>query len=337
MGLAMARFFGSFVLVAVALCTGTASAQQWAEKMFKERGVDFGAVPRAAKIEHEFLITNPYKEDVHIAHVRSSCGCTQPRIVTETIKPGETGKILAAFNTHAFTGQRGATVTVTIDRPQWAEVQLQVKGYIRTDVVLNPNYVNFGSVSEGAAGNKKVQIQYAGRNDWQITGVKSNSPYVTAEVKEVSRGGGRVAYELDVKLADNAPQGYLADELVLTTNDRRATKFPVKVEGRIVPELAVSPAALLLGHLQPGQEVTKQIVVKSAEPFRIVDIRASEQGFQFKPSADAKAVHLVPMTFTVPNKPGKVSCTIEIVTDKNDNQTVTLPVTCEIGAPLAGR
>ena len=84
------------------------------------------------------------------------------------------------------------------------------------------------------------------------------------------------------------------DQLTLTTNDRRSTQFPVIVEGRIVPELAVSPASLLLGTLQPGQEIKKQIVVKGAEPFKIVDIRCQEQGFHFQPSDEVKVVHLVP-------------------------------------------
>lgn len=333
MGLAMGRVICTLV---VALAASTASAQQWADKMFNERSINFGAVPRAAKIEHDFIVTNPYNEEVHIAYVRSSCGCTQPRIEGDTLKPNESGKIVAAFNTHAFTGQRGATVTVTFDRPRWAEVQLQVKGYIRTDVVLNPNYVNFGSVAEGQPSEKKVQIDYAGRSDWQITGVKSNSPFVTAQITETRREGGRVGYELDVKLAEGAPKGYLNDQLTLLTNDHRAMQFPVSVEGRIVPELTVSPAALMLGNVQPGQEITRQIVVKGIAPFKIVDIRCDEQGFSFQPTDEAKTVHLVPVKFVVPNKPGKSSCKIEIVTDKGDQQTVTLPVTCEIGAPLAG-
>ncbi len=142
---------------------------------------------------------------------------------------------------------------------------------------------------------------------------------------------------MDVKLADDAPKGYLKDQLILVTNDRRARQFPVNVEGRIVPELTVSPAMLMLGSLQPGQKVTKQVVVKGAEPFKIVDIRCDQQGFSFNPQDDAKALHLVPVTFEVPNTPGKISCKIEIVTDMDDQKTVTLPVTAEIGAPLAGK
>ena len=123
------------------------------------------AVPRAAKVEYQFMLTNTFRDDVHIAAVRSSCGCTQPRVVKDTLKSHEQGAILCEFNTHAFSGQHGARVTVTIDRPQYAEVELQVRGYIRTDVVLDPGQVNLGSVAQGKTAEKKINIQYAGRGN----------------------------------------------------------------------------------------------------------------------------------------------------------------------------
>jgi hypothetical protein len=302
--------------------------------MFSERSIDFGAVPRAAKVEHEFVITNPFKEEVHIAAVRSSCGCTEPRIVGDTLKSWEKGKVVAAFNTDGFTGQRSATVTVTIDRPQWAEVRLHVRGYIRTDVVLNPSQVNFGSVPEGDASDKKIRIRYAGRGDWKITGAKTDVPYLSATVNELDRSGGQVGYELEVKLAGDAPAGYLNDRIMLTTNDGRG-QFPVLVEGRIVPQLTVSPAALSVGTVQPGEKVTKQIVVKGAKPFKIVDIQCDNEAFRFEPSQEAKILHLVPLVFEAPQKPGKVTAKIEIVTDLDKQPSATLSASGEVAAPLA--
>ena len=70
--------------------------------------------------------------------VRSSCGCTMPSVTQATVKTHETSAILAVFNTKAFLGQRGGTVTVTIDKPFHAEVQLVVRGFIRGDVMLTP-------------------------------------------------------------------------------------------------------------------------------------------------------------------------------------------------------
>ncbi|HTM55269.1 MAG TPA: DUF1573 domain-containing protein [Pirellulales bacterium] len=325
---------------ALALClsASVASAQQWAEKMFSERAFDFGSVAKAGKVEHQFVITNLYKDDVHIASVRSSCGCTQPRIGNkDTLKSHEQGAIIAAFNTRAFSGQRGATVTVTIDRPMYAEVTLNVRGYIRTDVVLDPNQVSFGSVSEGNSAHKKVRIEYAGRNDWKILGTKIASPYLSADVKEIGRNGNRTSYELDVELKPGAPAGYLQNQILVTTNDRRGTEFPVNVEGLIVADLTVSPTALMLGTLQPGQTVTKQLVVKGSKDFKIVEIRCHNDAFRFQPSDEAKAVHLVPMTFEAGDKLGNVNEKIEIVTDLGDHKTVELTAMGQISAPLAGK
>jgi len=48
--------------------------------------------------------------------------------------------------------------------------------------------------------------------------------------------------------------------------------MPVLVEGRIVSGITVSPASLFMGVLQPGEQVTKQLVIKGKKPFRILSI-----------------------------------------------------------------
>src|SRR3954447_17936964 len=83
----------SFALV-VSL-TASASAQQWAQKMFATTKHDFGTVARGAKAEFEFELENVFKEDIHIASVSSSCGCTSPSITKETLKTYEKGAIIA--------------------------------------------------------------------------------------------------------------------------------------------------------------------------------------------------------------------------------------------------
>ncbi len=315
------------VACVISVCAATASAQQWAENMFSERSHDFGSVPRSAKVEHQFVVTNLYKDDVHIAGVRSSCGCTQPRILKDTLKTHEKGAIVAAFNTHAFSGQRGARVTVTIDRPKWAEIQLDVHGYIRTDLTLEPGEVNLGSVPEGQTADQKIQITHYGDSDWKITDAKSNSPNIETKLREVSRSGGRVTYELAVALQDDAPAGYLNDQLTLTTNDHSGA-FPVMVEGRVVAPLTVSPAALMIGSVVPGQKLTKQIVVKGTEPFTILDVQCDDPSFAFDldKAKQPKTVHLVPITITAGNTIGKFVRIIEIITDLDERSTADLTI-----------
>ena len=295
-----------------------ASGQEWARKMFEETRHDFGAVARGAKAEFRFNLKNVYLEDVHIAGVRSSCGCTSPTVEHDLLKTYERGAILATFNTRSFNGQKSATVTVTFDKPFYAEVQLQVSGFIRSDVVLSPGGAEFGAIDSGVEAAKRIAIAYEGRSDWAITEIKSGSPYVEAIAEETSRGAGRVGYDLTVMITPDAPPGYIKEQLIIVTNDRGGTEFPVDVEARVVSDLTISPASLFLGALKPGQKVTKQVVVQAKKPFRITGVSCEDDAaecFEFKPPRTAKAVQLVPIVFTAGNRPGKLSYKIKIETD----------------------
>ena len=302
----------------LALFTGSpAGAQQWAKKMFQTTTHDFGSVARGAKAEYEFVLKNIYLKDVQIASVRSSCGCTTPRIKKPLLKTYEKGAIVASINSHTFLGRQGATITVTLDKPRYAQVQLQVAVYVHRDVVFQPAGVELGSVDRGTPLEKKISVSCTRRSDWKILNVRSGNPHLSGKVVETGRQGNRVSYELRVHLDENAPTGYIRDHLILVTNDERSAKIPVLVEGRVLPEVVVSPVSLFLGVVRPGEKVTKRLVVRGKKPFRITSVTADCDCFEFGVPAGeaAKPLHLVPVTFTAGDKPGKVVKTIRVKTD----------------------
>lgn len=276
---------------------------------------DFGYVARGSKVEHRFKITNRYKEDVHISGVSASCRCATPTVPKETLKTWETGDIVVAFNTHLFLGHRSATITVHIDKPFPATVYLQVSGYIRSDVVLEPRGVDFGSVDQGDTAEKTVRVKYAGRSDWKITDVRSTNPNYEVDVKEVSRTGGEVIYDLVIGLGKEIPSGYINDVLTVVTNDSRATKFPVDVSGKVLAAVTVSPSELFLGDVKPGAEVTKKLVIRGKKPFRITKIGCKDDCFSFTTGDESKKLHVIPVKFKAPEKAGDVNQTILIETD----------------------
>jgi len=298
------------------LTAAPVTAQEWAKKMFEATNHDFGSVARGGKAEFRFEFKNIYKEDVHVSSVTSSCGCTTPTVTQDTLKTYEKSAILAHFNTGSFLGHKNATLTVTFDKPFYAQVQLHVAGDIRSDVVLNPGGIEFGSVDRGQSAEKEVSITYAGRNDWKILGVRSGNPHLETEIVEKGRGGGKVTYQLRVRLKEDAPVGYVNEQLVLLTNDQRSTQFPVAIEGRVLSDITINPSSLFLGVLKPGSPVTKRLVVQGKKPFHITNI-VCEDGdcFEFTLSEEAKTVHVVPVTFRGSDKPGRTSHKIRIETD----------------------
>jgi hypothetical protein len=316
----MARMLIAFFVAA--LTTGSPSrAQEWAEKIFEKRSHDFGAVARSAKTEYDFVFANPYEDDVHVASVRSSCGCTTPRIEKDTIETYEEGKIIAHINSDRVLGQNGATITVVFDKPQLAEVQLQVRVYVHSDVIVDPSSVAFGVIAQGSKAERKVSIGYAGRDDWRLTGVQSPSPHLFVRVVEVGRESGKAFYELITCLEKTAPPGYIRDHLILVTNDPQPTHIPILVEGQVATPVSVSPVSLFFGVVAPGQTVTKSVVVSGKKPFRITAITSESPCLEAKLPAEkaSKSLYVIPVTFTAGREPGSIAKSVRIKTDLDGN------------------
>lgn len=258
-----------------------------------QRAHDFGTVARAANTEHRFELFNPFSSEMEISGVRASCGCTTPIVETQRIPPGQRGSLLARFNTGTHTGQKGATVTVTISRPIFTELQLTVKGYIRSDVVLSPGEVAFGTVAEGEPRSMELLLNYVGRSDWSITELTSPLDDVKASYQELSRHNGKVSYKIKVDLTENAPAGFIQSQLVLHTNDRRLTTLPIRLLASVEPDLQVSPQGLALGRIKPGQPIQQRLVIKGREPFRVLDISSDSAEIQYEQDETSRKAHLI--------------------------------------------
>lgn len=313
----MRMFFALAVALCASIAAPSASAQEWARKMFKTTSHDFGTVVRGAKTEFRFAFKNLYVEDLHVAGVRSSCGCTSPEVSKRDLKTFETADIIAVFNTHAFLGHRSATVTVTFDRPFYAEVQLQVSGNIRGDIVVQPALVSFGEVDQGQAIEQRVTVTHNSRPDWKILDVRCANTNFEVEPVLRARAPGQVSYDLKVKLKKDAPAGYIKDQLLLVTNDAQAQQFPIEVEGQVVPAVSLS-RSIAFGTLTPGSKATKPLIVRSKKPFRITKIDCEDERFSFKlpsPDVPAKSLYQIPVTFEATEQTGKILGKITIETD----------------------
>ncbi len=307
------------VLAMALMAASQASAQNWAQKMFAESRHDFGTVARDSKTEYEFTFQNLYQEEVRIASIRSSCGCTTPILKDgkRAYKSWEKGTIIAHVNSGKFLGSKGATLTITFDKPMLAEAQVQVSVFIRNDIVCNPSSLQFGAVEQGNPAVTRLAIAAYNRPGWQIQDIKTDNPHLKAELVEFERNARSATYHISVRLDDEVPAGDIRQHIRLMTNDPQQPELPVLVEGRVLSTVTVGPRMLAMGVVKPGSKVTKPMVVRAKEPFRITAIRTEGQGFEFPSRAggEAKTVHVVPVTFIAGSEPGKIHQTIRVETD----------------------
>lgn len=273
------------------------AAADWANDAFPIKTHDFGTVAVAAKTEFQFPIVNKLNTPIHIQSVRASCGCTTPTVLTPSINPGEQGTLHAKFNTHTFKGKKGATLTVVFDRPHYAEARIRVDGYIRSDIVFSPGSIDFGKIAANEPATKSSKLYYAGRSTWQILDVQSNRPWLKPSVKELSRGNGRVNYEVSVTVGEDAT-GQFNDEVVIITNDSSKPRVPIHVTGEIESPLSISPKSFALGSLKPGEPRKQQLVLVGKQPFTVTSIEAEGWKVDFDPPKDPRKTHVLIAEFT---------------------------------------
>lgn len=326
-------------VVAAAVCMGFSAdlvqAQEWAKKMFSVTSHNFGTVAKGSKTEYRFVFRNLYKEDLHVVGVRTSCGCTSPEITKHDLKTHETAEVVAKFNTRTFLGQHGATLTVTFDKPFYAEVQLRVAGNIRGDVTFEPPFVDLGNVDLGAGAERQVRVTRVGSAAWDISDVRSANPNFEVSLSKPTRTPSQTSYDLTMRLKPDAPAGYVKGQLILITTDQRAAQIPMDVEGRVVAAVTVSPQLLSLGAVKCGGTVTKNVVVRANRDFCITGVACEDGCLTCEPRTTPAKVHILPVTFQAGNSAGRVEQQLKISTDLGEGAVPTVTVQAEVEAAAA--
>jgi len=297
-------------VASVALAPGLIVAQEndWATRMFEKTTHDFGVVARGSDTTYRLKLKNIYKEDVHISEVSTTCGCSAGKPGQETLQSLEETYIEITMDTRKFMRRKDSNVIVTFDKPLYGRVQIPITAYIRTDVVLQPGSVQFGTVDREEQNTKTLKLSYAGRQDWKISRIDTASEVIDVKAVETSREGGYVNYELSVSLSSDVPYGSLRHFVTLITDDKNNPKVPLLVEAEVKPDIVVSPAIVSLGTMSPGQVKTVNVVLKGKKPFEVsgVTCEKAEDVFAVRLPETASPVHVIPLTITAPEKTGKL-------------------------------
>jgi hypothetical protein len=98
----------------------------------------------------------------------------------------------------------------------------------------------------------------------------------------------------------------------------------------------VAPEPLVLGSVSRGGTVSKKVVVRGKEPFRILKVEGNEDLFQFKTDAESSPMHIVEVVFAPKGDAGQVKQSFRIVTDKGESYQVMLTAYATVVDPAAG-
>lgn len=311
-----------------------AFSQGWARKMFTEFSHDFGDVNKGDRPVYKFQIQNVFQEDIHIAGVQSSCGCTTVSVAKNQLKTWEKTELSCQFNSPAFDGAKTATVTVRFNRPYVGEVQLNIRGRIvnRSGLNITPKSIDFGVVSKSKSPTRTVNLTAFGNPNFRILDVKSTFSHVKVQLRQKSRKNNQVQYEISTSLKDSVPAGFSEGQLFVVVQDGAQTReVPISFSAKVVSGgLRLSPEILTLNGVEPGQEVRKKVILKGTDPFRIVDVTCHSKAFRVRAGKEAKKVHVVEIIYTGEPKSGQHECELSFYTDVTGDDPSKLRAIVEI-------
>ena len=303
----------------LALAAASASAQGWAEKMFKDGAShDFGSVPRGAQLFHRFTITNIYAVRMEITGVKSGCGCVTANPAKRVLEPRESTTIDVNMDARRFTGPKTVGIRVTVGPEYTSSAELKVTANSRADIVFNPGQVSLGTVTRGQTPEQEIDVEYAGVLNWQVSEVIAKDAPLDVTIKELYRRPGQVGYRLKVTLRPDAPVGNLKQDLFLKTNDPGSPLVPVLVEATVQTAVTASPGTLSLGVVKKGELLVRRVVVRSsAKPFLVLAVEGATDGITVEKSSTAAPVQTVTFKCLF-NNPGAFKRELKIKTDLQD-------------------
>ena len=320
-----AAWFLSFFVLA---STNIHAQQAWVDAIFPDQAYSFGTVARGSKLKHTFRLVNNTNQEIHILNWATKCGCTDVKVGARDIPPGTQTFIEATLDTTKFLGQKNSGLTISFDRPSFAQKDLALSCFIRGDVLLNPGSVDFGVLSRSAGGQQVLQLNYyGGQPNWGITKIDTVSPHISARAEEIdgTRSASSVQYRLTVQLNNTIPTGYFKDEVTLHTNDPASPTIPVSVTANVQGAVMVTPSVLTLGNVKAGQVITKDILVRSGQPFTITEAAAKQGEISATKGAEAPAkLHKITVTLKAPAQPGPTHGILELKTSLPDEPPVKL-------------
>jgi hypothetical protein len=87
---------------------------------------DFGKTDEGEIVQYSYRFKNTGDKPLVVSEVHASCGCTVPEKPEKPVMPGETGFILAKFNSEHRPGEAHKTITVNSNaNPPFPELLLK--------------------------------------------------------------------------------------------------------------------------------------------------------------------------------------------------------------------
>lgn len=237
-----------------------------------------------------------------------------------TLKNAPTG-IVSTRSTKTPCGTNSALLSSIDVSPGATEV-------IKTEVALEPDFVNFGEVERGKTFTKTLKLIQIGTKDLHLKKVEAAEDYFITRVSPNEEKGQR-GFKINIVLKLDAPVGLFVETIILHTNSNKKPRIDVPIYGNVIGRIRIKPQTVLLGILEKGSHAANKIEVTSIvrKKFNILKVTFNPSFFLAEVTR-AKSNWEFEITLKVDeNAPtGRVAGKIHMYTDDSVQPLIEVPV-----------
>ena len=202
---------------------------------FENPVCDFGEIWQGASADCVFRLRNAGDADLHIADVKSACGCTVAEIAAKTLAPGEFTEVKATFQSRGYRNKIDKYITVISDDPKQPRSDLTITGFVKVPVDVQPRAIMVSRARPDTVETREIRITPVEPKGFRILKVEGAPSWVHCTDPRPAPNQTGV-WLITVTVGPGLPLGRLNTSLNIKTNDKRQPIVTLKIVGNVSEE-----------------------------------------------------------------------------------------------------
>lgn len=347
-----------YVIIGLSLA-GTSGLAQKVE--FSESLFDFGPIRELdGPVEHVFTFVNKDTASLYIERVKPSCGCTSAGWSRDTITPGDTGFVVAAFDPANRPGNFEKSVQVVFSDPGLI-TELKFNGFVISkhhtvreelpyksgNISFSGSTIHIGRVVNDVPVNTSISLYNHTRAPIRL--IRVDAPgHINVETPKILEPGLITEIHLDY-LAHAGKKnefGPVSDMITLVTDDAESPKKQLRISAEVtdvvlpdslkgedsrLPRMELSQNSVIYDTIQTGHMAMKEIEIRNTGKNDLLIRKALSDAPYI--SVEVEKKHLksgaktrLKVVYDASNIIGKDLKKIVIYSNDPDNPVMELPV-----------
>jgi len=293
---------------------------------FDEYTYNFGEVEQDKKVLFKFNFRNEGKEKLIVYRVRSSCGCIVSNLEKKEFLPGERGTITGIFNTLGRQGWQQEKIYFHTNDPITPLIPLRIQGFINPGIFVVPETLLFGNIKRGESKTKEIYLVNLTKKSVKITNIESSLPIVTWKISR-STNKNRPGYKLKFSLLPNTQFDKFEGYIVISTNNKKYSKFILPVIGKVENDVEVYPAMLFFFGEKGKIKEQRVTITKNNSSLEIIRVKSTSPFINSKilkkNNREYTLIATVNKKFLTENL---IKEEIDVFTNNRNNSIIKIPV-----------